>query len=405
MFTIFTFHLLYFSLLCFILSQHYVFSTQDLDIETKLKDIRSTIDMNTTAFCYHAASGSINEYLHNGYSQFTNDLDVLIYPFCLRTHELGNSLGNYLMELSCAEASGLHFITIHPQWNLNGSLKFIPSEYNNGPINPLVFLNNLPSVLVNQKGFGKGEIRNALHHYCKCRRYCWSHLDHAWIKMNPSLQHHLAYAFDKFHESIPSTYMTTYNNESDLAYNILASDQLPLIPDVTIHYRCGDNIAFNYQYGILPFTVFDNRIPKDAKYIYILSEPISRAANNPYTYRCQTILEHLLTYLSNRFSTSKILIKRGGDIFVDYLRIHKSNTTICSASSFCFWPAMSSKNDVYFPLTSLIAGGDNITTVPHFRDKFHWISETNIISSFKGLRPWTKILDILANKTSRPDNI
>ena len=33
---------------------------------------------------------------------------------------LGNRLGNYFHELACAEASGLHFITVHHQWDLTG---------------------------------------------------------------------------------------------------------------------------------------------------------------------------------------------------------------------------------------------------------------------------------------------
>ncbi len=41
-------------------------------------------------------------------------------------------------------------------------------------------------------------------------------------------------------------------------------------------YRCGDNIGFSYMYGILPFFAFPDRIPKDAKYIYVLSDHPSR---------------------------------------------------------------------------------------------------------------------------------
>jgi hypothetical protein len=53
--------------------------------------------------------------------------------------------------------------------------------------------------------------------------------------------------------------------------------KLPIIPDVTIQYRCGDNIQFSYMYGILPYTAFPSRIPANAKHIYVVSDHPTRA--------------------------------------------------------------------------------------------------------------------------------
>ena len=51
---------------------------------------------------------------------------------------------------------------------------------------------------------------------------------------------------------------------------------LPLIPNVTIQYRCGDNIGFGKtRYGLLPFSTYtnSNRINKvTARYIYVIAD-------------------------------------------------------------------------------------------------------------------------------------
>lgn len=42
-----------------------------------------------------------------------------------------------------------------------------------------------------------------------------------------------------------------------------SSHQLPLVPDVAVQYRCGDNMKYgNIGYGALPFRAFKEMIPK-----------------------------------------------------------------------------------------------------------------------------------------------
>jgi hypothetical protein len=38
----------------------------------------------------------------------------------------------------------------------------------------------------------------------------------------------------------------------------------------------------------------------------------------------------------------------------DIARLMMSNTTVCAASSFCFWPSLAAEGTVHFPLTNLI---------------------------------------------------
>eukprot|EP01033_Poteriospumella_lacustris_P004533 gene4533-3240_t len=143
-----------------------------------------------------------------------------------------------------------------------------------------------------------------------------------------------------------------------------------------MQYRCGDNIGFNYQYGILPFTVIDDRIPTDAKYIYVLSDHPSRAVHSPYTSRCKLILEKLFEYIKEKRPSATVVVKRGGDLFLDFARFAKAKVTICSANS----------SDL----------------APNFGPHFNWIVSPTIISNMKGLRPWTQIIDVLEGKMAMP---
>lgn len=212
-------------------------------------------------------------------------------------------------------------------------------------------------------------------------------------------------AITKYKDTIPLNTSTTVAPSTDLT-NASPQEFLPIVPDVTIQYRCGDNIQFSYMYGILPYTAFASRIPKDSKYIYVLSDHPSRAMHALYTSRCEVILKGLFDYLQEKNPSSIIVIKRGGDLFLDYVRLAFSKIIICSASTYCFWPALANiKNGgvVHFPLSSLIAGADDINVAPKvFGKNFNWINETNILSDFRKIKPWQKIVEILNGKIKMP---
>jgi hypothetical protein len=211
-------------------------------------------------------------------------------------------------------------------------------------------------------------------------------------------------AISAYYGSISKDEQTVISPDVDIT-NAVPGQYLPLVPDVSLQYRCGDNIGFSYMYGILPFTAFDGRIPESAKYIYVLSDHPSRAAHSPYSSRCQQILQHLFEYIRERHPKATIVVKRGGDIFLDYVRFAYSNVTICSASSYCFWPSLATLANggtVHFPVTSLIAGADSLQLAPDFGPRFNWIGSPEIISNLNKIRPWTNIFDILKGKLPLP---
>jgi hypothetical protein len=88
-------------------------------------------------------------------------------------------------------------------------------------------------------------------------------------------------------------------------------------------------------------------------------------------------------------------MKRGGDLFLDYARIAYSNISICSASTFCLWPALANNiGHSFYPITPLI-GKANEKSQPFLGERFHWIGEVGMIKEFKHYRPWDRVIDDL----------
>lgn len=360
-----------------------------------LKQIQQNINTNMPAFCYTAHSGTRQAFLTQAYKQYTGSYNVLIYPFCLTTHELGNRLGNYFTEVACAEASGLHFIAVHPQWDLAGS--YHGSLVNTTDHRKMAFLKALPDIIVHKNPLDNFHAQDKIKHQCHCTRYCWQHVNAPWVNRTDILGGYLRNAMDAYmHSMLPSERVTLVDPEVDFS-NAKPDQVLPVVPSVALQYRCGDNIGFSYMYGILPFTAFVGRIPADSQYIYVLSDHPTRAVHSPYTSRCHTILQSLFEFLKEKYPQATVVVKRGGDLFLDYVRLGTANTTICSASSYCFWPAVSNPGTSYFPLTVLIAGADSKELAPSFGPRFHWMDE-KIISNFKMVKPWTQIIDVLTGK-------
>lgn len=250
-----------------------------------------------------------------------------------------------------------------------------------------------------------GQANENVEMMCKCTRYCWGNGGAPWVNNSAFIGVHMLSAIRDFKATISPETATTVSPDTDFS-NARTDEALPMVPDVTIQYRCGDNIGFSYMYGILPFTAFTVRIPQDSKYIYVLSDHPSRAMHSQFTSKCQVILKALFVYLIETNPGSTIVVKRGGDLFLDYIRMAYSKVLICSASTYCFWPALANVQnggEVHFPLTSLIAGADTLNLAPKsFGDNFHWINETSIISDFRKIRPWTLITDILSGKMQMP---
>jgi hypothetical protein len=61
-------------------------------------------------------------------------------------------------------------------------------------------------------------------------------------------------------------------------------------------------------------------------------------------------------------------------MYDDLTRLTFARTTICSISTFCYWPAIANPNTAYFPKSLLIAQN----SMPYYGEHFKWI-ESEII--------------------------
>ena len=104
----------------------------------------------------------------------------------------------------------------------------------------------------------------------------------------------------------------------------------------------------------------------------------------------------LIFHLCEQHPQATLVLKRGGDLFLDYARIAYSNVVVCSASTFCLWPGLANQHgQVHYPLTPLVAKADTIDQAPKLADNFHWITEVKMIKEFKNYRPWDRVIDDL----------
>ena len=383
-------------------SQSVASSTTTATTEERLRAAQIAIN-NGSPYWYRAHSNTKNVFRYGLLKKEMGDVSALVYPFLLMTYELGNRLGNYFTEVACAEAAGVHFIAVHKSFDTansvqaNSTSKLIPGKpFFNGS----TLLDALPDIIVHPNPVSREEAVVRMDKYCSCTRYCWGNGNAPWINRTSTIGSILRRAIQVYLDAATNAgVVTTVSPDTDMTTATPEEIKtLPIVPDVALQYRCGDNIQFSYMYGILPFTAYPSRIPATAKYIYVLSDHPSRALHAAYTSKCQLILQGLFDFLKKERPQATIVVKRGGDLFLDYARLAFAKVTICSASTYCLWPAFASiagGGHAHFPLSALIAGADNMQLAPAFHPNFHWINDTDIISDFRKVKPWTNIVRIL----------
>lgn len=105
-------------------------------------------------------------------------------------------------------------------------------------------------------------------------------------------------------------------------------------------------------------------IPNNSKFIYIISESpnrVSGAKTRDFRQQCFRIIGWLNSFVKDSFPNATVVVKRGGDMFLDFARIAYSNVTICSASTFCFFASLGSRGVAHFPATKLIYPAPELT--------------------------------------------
>jgi hypothetical protein len=115
--------------------------------------------------------------------------------------------------------------------------------------------------------------------------------------------------------------------------------------------------------------------------------------------RCEYLLTELWKFLSSSFPQSSVVVTRGADIYDDFTRLAMAKITVCSVSTFCFWPALVSVNQVFFPITRLIAKA----TAPQYTPSFHWMSQFPVECVFPGVEALYVSGPTLLSKLTHPN--
>lgn len=136
---------------------------------------------------------------------------------------------------------------------------------------------------------------------CHCLQFCWENNQAPWLQRVPLIGEVLRPAIDAYVKAADAERTGTVLNREIDRTTAMLDEFLPLVPNVTIQYRCGDNVGFGKtKYGLLPFAAYKPpRIPTEiAKYIYIIADSPQRSAHHAYSSRCETILNKLYAYLT-----------------------------------------------------------------------------------------------------------
>lgn len=335
-------------------------------------------------------------FLSGIFSKLTGGLAVLVSSPCLGIDSLGNYLGNYLENVACAHRLGVTYMgvaKIYEPRTKDASNVFLDEL-------PVIIAANLSTTPTKSTAF---ERQTRL--LCPCAASCHESDTAAWVSsvgvIRPLLQRAL--------RRVLETSNATVVGRGDLT-KLAVGAVLPFLPDVSIHYRCGDN--FVGHYGFLPFSTFEKYISRlntsshatsssssAPRLIYVYAEARNRkvAAKQHLAQKCDLVLRGLFEHLSTLYPRDTVLIRRGDDPYADMARLAFSKMTICSVSTFCLWPALASvSHHVYFPVTPIVARGN---WAVRLRQGFHWMKGVGVVlgAAFVG-HPAKSLLDALAGK-------
>ena len=270
---------------------------------------------------------------------------TLFYPFCKNVNSLGNSLGTLYNVAGCAIEARANFGIVKKNY-----LNLLPGKFEG---DPSAFFDTIPDHVVSNEIGNVNIVKGNAKACSSCRSYCWQFESAPWRSTkNIQFMVNTSYA-------IAANYMRSIKNfSSDV-------NHFSFIPDVVIHYRCGDNLNMppSVGMGLIPFSFYPKVISNQTKSIQILSDDPERKPQNKH--ECTTILNRLKDYIKEKFPLSTVLELRGGDPLLSFSFIALANTTICSPSTFCFFASIGNPNTVNYPLTKLIAA-NNLSIGPTY---------------------------------------
>jgi hypothetical protein len=369
------------------------------------------------------SSNPRDDFLSEVYKNVTNAMPVYVVFTRVSDSRLGNVVGALINHLACAYLAGLHVIVINRDWDF---------QFHNEDVGAS-FIDYLCSVHVHPNPSSLPHAREVVLRECDVNtQWYWEDPNAPWVKYIPQLRAVFESAFETelmFTKTIRSDSMygssdrqsqpnTTIvramvniadptnadeiNKIVPVIHVFAPEEEFPLIPDVLIQLRCSDN--FPDIMGMLPFAAMFDRIRAYRERvatefavatpqlnIYITTEAHVLLENAPLREFCPRIVALLQQELLARFPGSVVAIQHGR-VFHTWRMMNQAAVVICSASTFCLWPALSNlkASAVYLPMTNLFGHkrltdfGPNVTNV-------HFITDYNLYGIKANKDDWRMI--------------
>eukprot|EP01038_Epipyxis_sp_PR26KG_P013790 gene13790-18497_t len=290
-----------------------------------------------------------------------------MYELRINEGGMGNCLGEFFEAVSCANIAGLHFVP----FAINDAYK----AYH--------FTKELHKIIVHPNPVkSKAEAIKNIKASCIDTEFPWQNGNTLVIKNIPQVRQLFSnalhfYMAQEFHHSFfNSSAFTSMKYPNTLNINgtsVIQNATYPIIPDVTILFRCSDILhhgtkEIHSPYGFLNFNVYRLLIPSHVKHIYIISEKLNYGSNGEM---CINIGDRLIEFLSQSFPDAHIGMRRG-HAWENLVLLTKSPISICVPSTFCIWPGIGRKPGegiLYYKKTGLCLAGK-----PEVSDIFNWIN-------------------------------
>lgn len=347
----------------------------------------------------------------NKYVNYTHDMPIMVLKLAGQDYQFGNRFGSFLTDFACGIINGAHLVIIDAtrHYEQRGDHQYRFGEN---------FFNSIPHVYVNKHpATNRTSLINRYEATCISPSIFPWDFDYPFPVnklvplfkkiMLPSLHNQLIHMgigtvsktllIHSSHRVIKGTIDEhEYNNYQsstnlpdlpDLNTTLTAEQiaQLPLYPDVVIHYRCSDNVAFD-RMGLLPFRHIISHIPVNTKYIMILTEGTRQGTAAQFYKGCPAIVDALRSDVAAAFPTLEVVIRQGGHIFEVFALLIHSRIVICSSSSFCFYIATSNPHGhVYFPKRYFLTSHtqpeyinhNRLKTIPDGYSIYEWRATVN----------------------------
>lgn len=160
------------------------------------------------------------------------------------------------------------------------------------------------------------------------------------------------------------------------------------LDEATIHLRTGDILRRSHsRYGIIPFYVYTQLIPKTVKTIGIVAAPFDQHREHVFygdANWSKAITLAAKDYIQERFPDARVSIRNNANesTAITYARLISSKWSFCGSSTFCLFPALATEGDAYILQSPLFGGSPTwITNVTRSHDNVHYVEAEIIYSS------------------------